>query len=243
MKILVVGAAGYVASIVVPSLEAAHACRLLDRKPVPGREGVTILADVTDEVAIAKAVEGVDAVIYLAMGVANPNASSIAGHRVDIMAIGPAFAVNVAGWFNCLQYGLRAGVRKFIYASTISVWTPEHQAVAYDESLPANAFHTYGISKQAAEFIAQRAAQEYRDGTFIALRLYAPRTDADYATFLANRDDTPYLGPKDTRALIDACLACTHPGFHCIMASGDREERLYIHRRARDILGWAPRGE
>jgi len=242
MNVLIVGAAGYVASIVIPGLEASHTCRLLDRRPVPGREPQTQIADVTDERAIETAVRGMDAVIYLAMGVAHPDMSNNGGKPVNIMAVGPAFAVNTAGLYNCIRYGMEAGVKKFVYASTISVWTPEIRPVAYDETRPPDAFHVYGVSKHAGELVMQRAAQHQPDLTFVALRLFAPRTHTDFASIPPAQSHEPFLGPQDTLSLFQSALACDHPGFHCVMASGDMVERYYIHRRARDILGWSPRG-
>ncbi|MCE9589219.1 MAG: NAD(P)-dependent oxidoreductase [Planctomycetes bacterium] len=245
MNVLVVGAAGYVASIVIPGLEKEHTCKFFDHRPVPGREAQTIVADVTDEAAITSAVRGIDAILYLAMGATDVTQMGTSGPRKDIKAIGPAFAVNTAGWFGFILHGLAAGVKKFVYASTISVWSPEMRPVPFDETLPPDAFHAYGVSKQTGELTMRAGAQHSPHSTFVSLRLFAPRNEADYAKArdAGELKTTPFLAPNDTRRLFLAALACDHPGFHIIMASGDAEGRHYIQRRALDLLGWSPKGD
>ena len=88
MKLLVVGGAGYVASIIRPSLEARFDCRYFDRRTVAGAEERTIVGDVNDPEKITQAVEGIDAIVYLAMGVQTGDPQTV--RMIDL-----AFAVNV----------------------------------------------------------------------------------------------------------------------------------------------------
>ena len=69
MKVLVVGAAGHVGTIVRPALEREHDCRFFDRRALPDTNGRCIVGDVNDEGLVRQAVQETDAVVYLAMGV------------------------------------------------------------------------------------------------------------------------------------------------------------------------------
>ena len=48
MKVLVVGGAGYVGTILRPALDKEHQCVHFDLSPVPGAQERTIIGDVTD---------------------------------------------------------------------------------------------------------------------------------------------------------------------------------------------------
>jgi len=244
MKVLIVGGAGYVGSILRPGFEAEHECSYFDIHPVPGRESRTTVAEVTDIEAAQRALDGMDAVVYLAMGTGCREKFNVSGPRTDISLPGPAFSVNVGGIFNFLHEGLPRGVRKFVYASSLSVFTPEAPSHKLMDDAPPNAWHGYGVSKRAAEAVLQMAAQHEPAGVYVALRLMAPRRLEDFANREPWKDrPCPHLGPLDTTRLFLAALACPHPGAHLIQATGDLEEKFYEHRRARVLLGWSPRGE
>src|ERR1700733_9692357 len=72
MKVLVVGAAGYVGSIIIPALEKRHDCRYLDLRPVPRRKSKSFVGDINDDTLVRRAVKGVEAVIFMAMGLGKP---------------------------------------------------------------------------------------------------------------------------------------------------------------------------
>ena len=68
MKVLLAGGSGRVATLVTPFLANHHQLRIYDRNP-PADQSVEFLqGELTDPVALEKAVEGMEALIYLAMG-------------------------------------------------------------------------------------------------------------------------------------------------------------------------------
>ena len=109
VKLLIVGGAGYVGSIVVPTLEKEFECTHFDIKPVQGYEDHTILADVDDEEKVRQAVDGMDAIFYLAMG----RGKDVQG-RPSYNDINSSFDVNVRGLYRFLQISLKGKVNRVI---------------------------------------------------------------------------------------------------------------------------------
>ena len=119
--VLVTGGAGYIGSIVTELLlEAGHRVRLLDRlffgrqllAPLEKREGLTILrADI--RYADASAFDGVDVVMDLA-GISNDPSADLA----------PAITedINLAGAVHMATLAKAAGVPRYIYSSSCSVY-------------------------------------------------------------------------------------------------------------------------
>jgi nucleoside-diphosphate-sugar epimerase len=234
MKLLVVGGAGHVGSVLRPALEREHECIHYDLRPVPGAEDRTILADVNDEQQVAQAVRNVEGVVYLAMGTVNHD-------RSTVNAIDPAFNVNVRGAYRFLHQSLAAGVRRFVYASSLSVYSGCVKAV--DETVPADCWHPYGFSKRVGEFVCQAASQVYPDAMIVALRLNLP---VDEEAWPRHRFDPEKernscaLGPQDTRDLFLAAIRCDRPGCHILNTTGDILGKRYSNQRARTLLGWFP---
>ena len=239
MKVLVVGVAGHVGSIVRPALEREHECRLFDRRPLPDTNGRCIIGDVNDEALVQQAVQDMDAVVYLAMGI-KPGTEKVCSD------IGPAFAVNVVGWYRFLREGLAAGVRRFVYASTLSVYC-HRRPERIDEHVPADAWDPYGISKRQGEALCHAAAHQYPDATIIVLRMVWPLNEAGWEHQKVHRPQVQIQhfaqGPNDPRRLYLAALACDAPGAHIVQTSGDVEGSYCPNTRATELLGWAPRNE
>lgn len=243
MKILIVGGAGYVGSIVRDGLEAQHDCWYYDLKPVVGRESRTILADVCDAQQIQRAVVSMQAIVYMAMGVTSLTTSPT-GHREDVHELNFAFSVNTGGWLGFVTAGLLAGVRRFVYTSSLSVFANEMPDYQLTEDHPPSAWHPYGMSKRCGEFVCEEASKRQPDATFLTLRVMAPRNRENFAARQRYKPDRepPHLGPEDTTRLYLASIACERPGYHIIHATGDVKEQWYRHRNARDLLGWEARG-
>jgi nucleoside-diphosphate-sugar epimerase len=121
--VLVTGGAGYIGSVTVGRLLAENrAVRVLDmmmfgdgalaaHRGSPALE--VVRGDVRDEAAVARAVDGVDAVLHLAGLVGDP-----------ACALDPALtrSVNVDSTVTLADAAKRAGVRRVVFASTCSVY-------------------------------------------------------------------------------------------------------------------------
>jgi nucleoside-diphosphate-sugar epimerase len=174
MRILLAGGAGYVGSVLVPKLLArGYEVDVLDLlwfgNNLPPNVRVLqkdILELHEDEL------KGYDQVVFLA-GLSNdPMADFSPAKNFVFNAASPAYLAYRAK---------RAGVRRFIYASSCSVYGYTVNEL-YDEQSPAISAYPYGISKLQGEF----AAMQMRDDEFsvIALRKgtvcgYSPRMRFD----------------------------------------------------------------
>ena len=245
MKLLTVGGAGYVGSIVVPTFEKEFECKHFDIKPVRGYEDHTIMADVADEEKVRQAVVGMDAVLYLAMGVGE----NTPDHRKRVNCnddVNAAFDVNVRGLYRFLYLSLNAGVKRFVYISTLSVYKNLADNTVFDESRPADAWNPYGLSKRVGEFICGCAAQAHDSACVTAIRLIYPRNENDWPKYrydLQKPKNSCATGPNDTRRLFLATVNFDKPGFHLLQASGDMEGKFYPNKRVNELLGWLPRNE
>lgn len=245
MKLLIVGGAGYVGSIIVPTLEERFDCIHYDLRPVKGFENKTITADVCDEEQVKKAVVGVDSVLYLAMGsnIFNPDSP----HKGDVNEINLAFDVNVRGWYKFLYHGLAAGAKSFVYVSSLSVYNRLwDKSKIVDENVPTDSWHPYGLSKRVGEYICDAATQAYPDACITTLRLILPRSEKDWDAVKydpAKLHNNYATGPNDTRRLFIKAVEFNKPGYHIIQASGDINDEHLPNKVAYELLGWKPNNE
>lgn len=131
MKTVVFGGSGFLGSHVADALEAAgHVVTIFDLKPSPYRTGrqQEVIGDILDEGAVERAVQGADAVYNFA-GFAD----------IDAAAAEPIATVkyNILGNCIILEACRKAGVKRFVFASTVYVYSQ------------AGSFYT--ASKQACE--------------------------------------------------------------------------------------------
>jgi nucleoside-diphosphate-sugar epimerase len=236
MKVLITGGAGYVASIIRPSLEAEHDCWYLDLKPVPDADDRSIVGDLSNVALLTKSVRGMDVVVWLAMGKC-PNLEN-GEHDIDA-----AFNVNVRDLYRILNVAHDAGVRRFVYASSLSVYNVKEVVDAHpiDERLPTTAWQPYGVSKRIGEFLGEALVQRDPSVSFISLRLMFPRHDRDWTGPPDGSKHHSFpIGPNDTRRLFSAAIEHAEPGYAVVNATGDRNGEYFIQAQADQLLGWRP---
>ncbi len=165
MKILVTGGAGYVGSTLVPMLlEQGHKVRVYDSLKFGGhgllpccqnRYFELMKGDVTDRDGLAKALDGMDAVVHLA---------AIVGYPACKKEPQVAQATNVDGTRNLLD--LRKADQKVVYASTGSIYGSIPDYVC-NENSPIGPITLYGETKAAAEEMVLNAGNSvaYRYAT------------------------------------------------------------------------------
>jgi nucleoside-diphosphate-sugar epimerase len=205
-RVLVTGAAGRLGSAVLRLLAAQGVAVVGIDRTDPGGVETFLTGSVDDVDLVAEAVVGVDAVIHLA-----------AIPRPTLGAPEEVYVNNVAATFVVLDQAARAGVRRAVIASSLSItglpFSPRPAVPDYvpvDEIMPLLIADPYALSKQADEATAAMVAR--RDGmSVVALRfpmLGEPEFLAEEA--VVHREDpgsraNSLWGYLDMR---DAAMAC-----------------------------------
>ena len=177
-RVLVTGGAGFIGSHLVDGLmNGGFDVVVLDDLSSGRRKNLSVHfgkpnfclveGDVRDEADVKKALEGVDVVFHLAAIVS-----------VDFSVKNPLMVneVNVGGTLNVLRQSLKAGVKRFFYASSCAVYG-EPVNLPINEEHPARPMSPYGVSKLAAEHYCRVFYEVYGFET-VCLRffnVYGPR--------------------------------------------------------------------
>lgn len=147
-RVLVTGGCGFVGVNLIPALlERSREVRVLDNLTTGRREDVEtfhvelLVGDIRNEADATRAMQGVDEVIHLAAHTRVMD--SIEDPRTN-------FEVNALGTLNLLLSASKAGVKKFVMASTGGAILGEKEPPVHEEMV-ARPLSPYGASKLAGE--------------------------------------------------------------------------------------------
>ena len=209
---LVTGATGFIGSALVAALQA-HAVRRALRQPAEdARPGDCIVGNIGPDTDWRQALAGVECVVHLAART----------HVLEEDAADPLAAyrrINVEATRNLAQQATAAGVRRFVFLSSVKVNGETTPVLPYSETDAPAPQDAYGITKHEAEEvlrdIAARSAME-----LVILRpplVYGPGVKGNFLRLLRliergvplplasvdNRRSLIYIGN-----LVDAIVTC-----------------------------------
>jgi UDP-glucose 4-epimerase len=225
-RTIVTGGSGFLGSHMADALSAkAHEVVILDRRASPYRQPhqQEVLGDLLDFDLLCRTFRGADYVYHLA-ALADLNAARSLPRETA--------SVNVLGTVNALEAARQAGVKRFVFASTVYVYSEQGSF--------------YRASKQAGEAYVEEYQRQFGlDYTILRFgSLYGPRADSTNGVYRLLREAVTagkirYPGaPEDAReyihvadaARLGAEILTDEYANQCLMITG------HYPMRARDLF-------
>jgi len=165
-RVSVTGSSGYIGSRLVPEIQGRGVTvRGIDRE-LGKNEALDnfVQGDLCESAVAQKAVDGVDRVIHLAAAKGDWGISEDEYYRDNLEATR-----------HVIEAGVEAGVKDWVFYSTVSTLGPHHEAV--DEDADFNAINPYGASKADAEKLFHQLAEDNPEARILIIRpsvVYGP---------------------------------------------------------------------
>jgi nucleoside-diphosphate-sugar epimerase len=239
MRVLVIGGAGRVASLILPTLARQHQIRIFDRKPPGEIEAEYVQGEATDFKAVVQAAAGCDALLYMAMGRYISIGTPYAEH---VEALTTSVDANIKGVYIALYAARHAGIEHAVYTSSMSIYDERSLTTRYfhDEEVPPDACDSYGFTKRLGEMVCQNACRDL--GMSVnALRLCWPVSDSRWQEIVRDANGlTLATAESDLSRAVHAALTRRFGGYQVFMLSGDYEQKIMNMSKAKRMLDWEP---
>jgi nucleoside-diphosphate-sugar epimerase len=217
MKILVTGSSGFVGkSITAALLKQGHSVLAAVRfKANSIKDAEVVVGDINGDTSWTAALRDVDVVIHLAARVhvmTEHSANPLAEFR----------RINVDGTRHLAECATKAGVKRFVYVSSVKV-NGEQTTLPYTELDEPNPQDAYGISKWEAEQALHKISPETGMEVVVVRPplVYGARVKGNFAQMikvLSKGIPLPFASVKNLRSfiyvenLVDTLILCaTHP--------------------------------
>ena len=183
-RVLVTGAAGFIARHLIPALVGAgYEVIALDKEATSGFRVISDdkphftylcwdICNQSDMELLGRELE-IDAVIHLA---------ALAAPRVAETIPAETFRINVLGTYNVLKIAREAGAKRIVFPSTAHVYGISPKYLPTDENAPLALQSTYTVSKILGEQLCALFYLNY-NLSFVVLRMfngYGPGQSSDY---------------------------------------------------------------
>lgn len=226
------GARGTIGRRLIGALEGKHALRLLSRRPV-GEDDRWRQVDITQMDAVENAMQGIDAVIHLAI------ATGYEGDYEDDAFNDQRFDTNVKGTFHIFEAARRAGVQRVIYTSSLTVVWGYGAPTFVAGDAAARPVGTYALTKYLGEQIAEHYANTFGLST-VCLRVPKP-IDIDDPDSRAQPILPQWIAFPDLILAYELALKAPDIGFEIATIAGESSKRRWDLSVAERVLGFRPR--
>ena len=188
--------------------------------------------DVTRLDQVATAIQGVEAVVHLAV------ASGREGEDEDDAFNQQRFDVNVKGTWNVLEAALCAGVKRFVHTSSLMVvWGYEPPAWVASDA-PPRPVGTYALTKRLGETMCEHFAGAH-GMSIVCLRIPKPVEPAD-PKWKTTRVRPQWLAFEDLVQAYRLALTAPAIAFQIVTIVGESSRRRWDLELAKKTLGYRP---
>ena len=240
MKVLITGAGGFLCrGLIIPFEENGVDLRLMDICDFEVDESKgheKIIADVSNEEDVAKAVEGVDAIVVGHM------ASRQAGAYDEVSL---PFDANVKGTALIFAAAVKAGIKKIVLISSGAAVLRAGVAAGYwSRDIRIGGRDMYGLTKACQEIIAEHYALA-NELTVASIRtgyIHDMETMSDKYGRVATEINAQYADRRDIGDMARLALQLEGPRYEILYAYSTPEALADNDvQYGMDLLGWAPK--
>ncbi|EDL60988.1 NAD-dependent epimerase/dehydratase family protein [Gimesia maris] len=232
MRVLITGAAGYVGRYFAAHWQSTEDLELVlaDIHPLAD-DPRFITLDLTDAKQTRAALENIDAVIHLAK---QADEGPMEGDELN----GKRFDVNVKGTFNLLEAARAAGVKRFIFTSTVMTVLGYTAPQWVESDAPPLPVGSYALTKQLCEVMCQHYARAY-DMSIICLRIPKP-IDLEHPLWKTHPLRPQWVPFPDLLQAYQKALTAEISGCEVITIVGESSKRRWDLSKAEKLLGYRP---
>lgn len=224
LKVLITGVSGRVGPHLFDGFKDHYDLRTFDRRPFSG-DPACFLGDLTDRASLDRAMEGREVVVHLA---ATPDEAPFVEDLVPN---------NVIGLYNTFEAAREAGVRRFVFASTIQTISCYPRETTVQITDPPRPVTLYGVTKVLGETMG-RWYHDKHGMEFVGVRIgwFQPYDSPVLREKEGIRNS--WLSPDDAVSIFRAAVEKPGLGYTLVMASSVTVHEFMSRAPAREALGY-----